>query len=123
MRVLSAALALALVFAFTPFVHAEDKAADASGTKSVTGTIVKVSGHKLTVSITSKKGKVKERQVKVDDKTKITLDGAQVKLSDLKKDQQVTLTLDHHLATEIAATSAAQSGAGTAGAAENTPKQ
>ena len=123
MRLLSAFLALALVCAFSPLLQAADKTTDAStAAKSIAGTVVKVSGHKLTLTVTSRKGKTRERSVKVDDKTKITLDGAEAKLSDLKKDQQVTVKVDHRLATEIVATSAHTSGAGAAGTGDSAAK-
>lgn len=123
MRFLSICLALALVCAFSPLLQAAGKTTDAStGTKSIAGTVVKISGHKLTLTVTSKKGKTRERSVKVDDKTKITLDGIDAKLSDLKKDQQVTVKLEHRLATEIVATSAHTSGTGTASTGDSTAK-
>ena len=118
MRIATAALAIAIVFALCPATHAKDKNSGTDtgtgGGKSITGTVVSVSGTALTVSVTNKKGKSKERHIKTNDKTKITLDGKEAKLSELKKDEQVSITLAHGLASEISATSPATTG-GTAG--------
>ena len=130
MRFATAALAIVMVFAFCPAVHAKggkakNGGADTSaggGDKSLTGTIVSVSGASLTVSVTTKKGKSKERHVKTNEKTKITLDGKEAKLSDLKKDEQVSVTLEHGTASEVSATSATSNGSPNTGAGGATTK-
>ena len=120
MRLATAALAVAMIFALSPAAHAKGKNSNndtsTGGDKSITGTVVSVSGTSLTVSVTNKKGKSKERHIKTNDKTKITLDGKEAKLSELKKDEQVSVTLAHGTASDISASSA-PSNAGGAGAA------
>lgn len=129
MRFATAALAIAIVFTLCPSAHAKGKnsATDTgtAGDKSINATVVSVSGTSLTVSVTNKKGKSRERHVKTNEKTKITLDGKEAKLSELKKDEQVSITLAHGLASEISAASLATtrtSGAGTADNSNSTPK-
>jgi len=118
MRLFAAVLAVAVALAFAPFVQAGPKGLKAGGTPHhhpITGKVVKVSGTTLTIQVTNKKGQTKDRLIKTDDKTKILLDGKTSSLADLKAGETVEVTIEHHVATEIAAvTSSGKSGAGAA---------
>jgi len=76
------------------------------------GTISSIDGETVVVSVTSKKtGDKKDHKVKTDSNTKITLDGKDAKLSDLKAGQEVAVTPGAEkgaAASEIEATSASK---------------
>jgi ribosomal protein S17 len=119
MRSLAAVLALGIAFSATPFLpvaHAGQAHAQKVQAKkrTVKGTVSSVDGETVVVSVTSKKtGATKDRKIKTDDKTKVTVDGKEAKLSDLKAGQQVVITPGEEKgapASEIAATSAADNG-------------
>ena len=102
MRSLAAALTMAAAFSFAPLAQAAviphtgvQQLADDTTQKKVhhmKGTISSVDGMTVVVSSTNKQGVAKDHKVKTDDKTKITLDGKEAKLSDLKAGQEVTIT-------------------------------
>ena len=119
MRTLAAALTVAAAISFAPLAQAAigtptgvQKLADDTTTKKVhhmKGTVSSVDGMTVVVSSTNKAGVAKDHKVKTDDKTKITLDGKEAKLSDLKAGQEVTVTpgaAHGDPAAEIVATSA-----------------
>lgn len=70
------------------------------------GTVVMVDGHQLTYKGIAQKGggKPKEKVVKVEDRTKITLDGKEAKLEDLKRGYYLKITSDDGFALTIDAT-------------------
>ena len=119
MRSLAVVLALGIAFSATPLLqaaHAGQTHAQKVQAKkrTVKGTVSSVDGETVVVSVTNKKtGATKDRKIKTDDKTKVTLDGKEAKLSDLKAGQQVVITPGDEkgaAASEIAATSASDSG-------------
>jgi len=85
-RVLPLAAAVA-VFVFVGAVFAADKDKDAG---TVMGTISKVSADSITV--TDKDGK--DHALTVVKTAKVTIDGQEAKLSDLKEKSMVTVTLN-----------------------------
>lgn len=114
-----AVLALGAALSFAPFAQAGttgqahvQKVAD-SGKKAhhMKGTISSIDGDTVVVSVTNKSGTAKDHKVKTDSNTKITLDGKDAKLSDLKSGQEVTVTPGAEkgaAASEIEATSASK---------------
>lgn len=116
MRLFAAVLVSALMFGLAPSVHAAHKnlAADsaaASGQqkhRAVHGTVVKVDGSTLVISVTNKNGQTRDRKIKTDDKTKVTVDGKDAKLADLKAGEKVTITTEKRVATEIAAVTSSE---------------
>jgi Cu/Ag efflux protein CusF len=97
MRSLAAALTLGVAFSVLPFtpsaqaghVHAQQVQQKKHARK---GTISSVDGDTVTVSIASKNGDKKDHPFKTDSNTKITLDGKEAKLADLKAGQTVKVT-------------------------------
>jgi hypothetical protein len=72
--------------------------------KVLRGTVVKVDGTNVTIlTRASKDAEAKEVIVATDEKTKITIDGKEAKLEDLKKDIRVQVTPDTGTAVEIKA--------------------
>ena len=63
-----------------------------------------VHGHLLKVSVLKKKSEVKERSIRVAKNAEITLNQQPVALSSLKAGQNVTVRLNHGVATHIDAT-------------------
>jgi len=114
-----AALALGAALCLSPVIHADViggahvKQIDDTPKKvhHMKGTISSVDGETVVVSVTNKKtGDKKDHKVMTDDKTKITLDGKDAKLSDLAANQEVVITPGAEKgapASEIEATSAA----------------
>ena len=117
-----AALALGAALFVTPVIaHADNiggaqvkQIDDTPAPKKVhhmKGTISSIDGETVVVSVTNKKtGDKKDHKVKTDDKTKITLDGKDAKLTDLKEGQEVAITPGTEkgaAASEIEATTAA----------------
>ncbi len=76
-------------------------AADAPDTKALVGTIVKVSDEKLAVKVGDK-----EVIVTTDKDTKVTVDGKDAKVSDLKATMTVSVTPADGVAQKIDAKSA-----------------
>lgn len=105
MRLFAAVLAVAVALAFAPFVQAGHKAL-AAGAKGhdhpVRGKVVKVEGSTLTIQV-KHKGETTERQIQTNNSTKVTLDGKDVKLADLKAGERVTVTLANEMATNVSA--------------------
>jgi len=92
-RALMLILALAVVLAFSPVVFAEaDKTAE--------GTVVKTDENKLTIEDKEKK----EHTCEVAKDAKITCNGKECKLDDLKKGTKVKVTVAGKKATKIVAT-------------------
>lgn len=97
MRVLAAALTLGVAASFVPFVqsaqagqaHVHQVQQKQHARK---GTISSIDGDNLVVSITNKQGDKKDRTFKTDSNTKVTLDGKEAKLADLKAGQSVKVT-------------------------------
>ena len=73
-------------------VNGEHLAKGEGHAHGVKGTISSVDADTVTVSVTDKKGAAKDHKVKTDSNTKITLDGKDAKLTDLKAGQTVTVT-------------------------------
>jgi hypothetical protein len=72
--------------------------------KVLRGTVVKVDGKNVVIMTrASKDAEAKEVTVVTDEKTKITIDGKEAKLEDLKKDMRVQVTPDTGTAVEIKA--------------------
>lgn len=115
MRSLAVVLALGMAFSAVPFLpaaHAAQPHAQKVQAKkrTIKGTVSSVDGETVVVTVTNKKtGNTRDRKIKTDDKTKVTLDGKDAKLSDLKAGQEVVITPGEERgapASEIAATSA-----------------
>jgi len=94
-RALMLVLALAVVLAFSPVVLAE-KADD----KTAEGTVVKTTENKLTIADKEKT----EHTCEVAQDAKITCNGKECKLEDLKKGVKVKVTVSNKKATKIVAT-------------------
>ena len=101
MRSFVAALALGAALSFVPCTMAGNVAGNhvklvkekgAKGTHAVAGTVSSVDGDTVVVSATDKKGVAKDHKCKTDASTKITLDGKDAKLTDLKAGQTVSVT-------------------------------
>jgi len=105
------ALVLAMVFSITAAVQAAPQKGKgkAATTSTVTGTVVGYQEHKqakkLVVSVANDDGKTEEQSIKLDDSTKVTLDGNTVAASALRAGEKVTVTLTKKIATQITATS------------------
>ena len=120
MRSLIAVAILGVAFSSAPMVFAganstvktvADKEKKAG--HGLKGTVSGVDGTTVTVTTTNKKsGKTKDVKVMTDDKTKVTLDGKEAKLADLKAGQMVSVTPGEGgkdaAASQIEATSAAK---------------
>lgn len=116
MRKFAVAVALGAAFVLTPVIPASFSAAaqvkqvQAKTPKPVKGTISSVDSDSVVVSVTNKNGDKKDRTFKTDSNTKITLDGKDAKLSDLKAGETVSVvrgTGKNAPAAEINATSVA----------------
>jgi hypothetical protein len=113
-----AALALGAALCFTPVIaHADNiggthvKQVQEKKARHMKGAISSIDGETVVVSVTKKDGSKADRKCKTDSNTKITLDGKEAKLSDLKAGQEVAVTLGTEkgaAASEIEATSAAK---------------
>lgn len=118
MRSLATVLALCIAFSAAPFVqpaHAGQVHVQQVQKKKrvIKGTLSSIDGDTLMVSVLNKKtNEKKDRKIKTDDKTKVTLDGKDAKLSDLKAGQELKITPGDNRgdpASEIEATSASES--------------
>ncbi len=95
-RMLALVLVLAVVLVFVPSaVTAKEK-----DEATAEGTVVKVAGVKLTIEDKDKK----EHSCEVAKDAKITCDGKECKLADLKKGVKVKVTVVKKMATKIEAT-------------------
>jgi hypothetical protein len=95
MKFLITAIAMVALLGFVTSAHAKDA-------KPKPGHFVKVDGMELTYK-GGAKGTGKEHTVKIDDKTKITLDGKEAKVTDLKADMYIEVTAEKDVASLIAA--------------------
>jgi hypothetical protein len=102
MRYLIALFALVGFLGLSTFVHAADDT-DANKRAPHTGIFEKVDGKKL-VYKGGAKGTGKEWSLPTDDKTKVTIDGKDALLSDLKAGQQLALTVANGMVTKVVAT-------------------
>ena len=75
----------------------------ANGSKPIKGQIVSVAADGTSVVVMTSGKKANEVTVTTDKDTKVTIDGAEAKLADLKKDEWVVITPGIGLATEIKA--------------------
>jgi D-lyxose ketol-isomerase len=116
MRTLAAALALGVAFSVAPFVQSaqagQTHVQQVQAKKHVVkGTFSSMDGDTLVVSVTNKQGDKKDRKIKTDSNTKVTLDGKDAKLTDLKAGQELKITpgaAKGDPASEIEATSASE---------------
>jgi hypothetical protein len=98
MRKLAAVVALGAALSLTPVIHADNiagthvKQVQEKKHHGMKGTISSIDGDTVVVSSTNPKGEKKDHKVKTDASTKITLDGKDAKLSDLKAGQDVSIT-------------------------------
>jgi hypothetical protein len=103
------ALVLTLAFTITSAAVAAPGKKAASKTSTITGTIVGYQEHgkhkNLVISVANDTGKPQEQSVKLDDSTKITLDGNTVAASALRAGEKVIVTIVKKVATEVTATS------------------
>lgn len=98
MRYLIAVIATIALLSFVGFT----RAADAPKPKTIKGHFVKVEGMELTFK-GGVKGKGRDHTVKIDDKTKVTVDGKEGKISDLKGEEYIEVTEAAGVASLIAA--------------------
>jgi hypothetical protein len=91
---------LAIVAMVSAVNAADDKGAPPAKTTTLKGKVVKVDGKSVVVS-TGKKSAPKEVTVATDDKTVVTIEGKDAKLSDLQPGQKVVITPDTGTATKI----------------------
>jgi hypothetical protein len=104
------AIILTVAFAMTSAVQAAPgKGKGAAKTSTVTGTVVGYQEHKqkknLVISVPNDDGKTEEKTIKLDDSTKVTLDGQTVAASALRAGEKVTITLARKVASQVTATS------------------
>src|SRR5437016_11443591 len=97
MKYLMTAVAMIALLGFVGFTHAKE-----AKPKVVKGHFVKVDGKEVTFK-GGAKGTGKEHTVKIDDKTKVTVDGKEAKIEDLKGDVYVEITETDGVASIIAA--------------------
>lgn len=100
MKYALALAALVAMIGFVGFAHAKDPAKP----KVVKGHFLKVEDKVVTFK-GGVKGKGAEHTVKIDDSTKITLDGKEAKLADIKADTYIEVTELDGTASLIAASS------------------
>ncbi|HEY8751445.1 MAG TPA: hypothetical protein VIM11_25925 [Tepidisphaeraceae bacterium] len=105
-------VAVAFVLMFAGSANAAPGAKVGKGvskTSTVSGTVVGYQENKhakkLVVSVANDDGKTEERSIKLDDSTKLTLDGQSIAASALRAGEKVTITLTRKIATQITATS------------------
>ncbi|HZK82221.1 MAG TPA: hypothetical protein VFC46_14160 [Humisphaera sp.] len=101
MKGLLAAIAMVAFLGFSAFTHA----ADAPKTHTHHGTFVKADSTELTYK--GMKAPNKEHTIKITDTTKVTLEGKDAKIADLKADFYLTITDEGGTATAISATAEA----------------
>lgn len=114
MRFLAAALTLGVAVTFVPFPQSAQAAVAhvqhvQAKKRLIKGTISSIDGDTVHISYTNKNGDKKERKVKTDSNTKVTLDGKEAKLAELKEGQTVKVTPGDNRgdpASEIEATTA-----------------
>jgi hypothetical protein len=95
MKFLMTAVAVIALLGFVGTTHAKDA-------KPKAGHFVKVDGMEVTYK-GGAKGTGKEHTVKIDDKTKVTIDGKEAKITDIKPDTLIEITIEKDVATVIAA--------------------
>jgi hypothetical protein len=100
MKYVIALVALVGILGFSGFVRAADTPAKTP--KPHAGHFVKIDGTKL-VYMGGTLGKGKEHTVATDDKTKVTIDDKEAKLSDLKEGIFIEVTVVDKVATIVAA--------------------
>ena len=132
MKFLSKLFAVALILGLAGVVSAKDAApatadqpAKEKKDKAVSGSkgkVVKASEKELVIKTGGKEGK--EVTYTVDDKTKVTIDGKDGKITDLKEGQQVSVTPSSGtaLTVEVKAAKPAKEGKGGDKPAEKTEK-
>lgn len=121
MRSIVAAAILGVVFSSAPVIVSTASAGvvktvadkgDKKAGHALHGTVSSVDGTTVTVTVTNKKsGKTMDKKVNTDDKTKVTVDGKDGKVADLKAGQTVVITPGEGKdapASQIEATSAAK---------------
>jgi len=104
MKVWMSAIVAMLVCGLVSVAQAKKPADGTKPDKPVKGKIVSVAADGTNVVVMTSGKKANEVTVTTDDKTKVTIDGADAKLSDLKKDQWVEISPGIGLATSIKAT-------------------
>ena len=107
------AIVVTLAFAMTSVavaapVAGKGKNKDAN-TSTLSGTVIGYQEHKknkqLVISVANDDGKLIEQSVRLDDSTKVTLDGNPIAASALRAGEKVTITLAKKTATQVTATS------------------
>ena len=99
-----------LAFALTSTAFASPvKGKGAAKTSTVTGSFVGFQENKnhkkIVITVTSADGKPQEQSIRIDDSTKILLDGNPVASTSLQPGETLTITLTKKIATEIDAVS------------------
>jgi hypothetical protein len=82
----------------------------ASRPASRMGTVVKVDGANIVVSVRQRGAEPKEETIATDSKTEILIDAEPAKLADLKAEMRVTITPDTGTATKVSVRSRGQMG-------------
>ncbi|MDB5304399.1 MAG: hypothetical protein JWM97_1948 [Phycisphaerales bacterium] len=100
MKYVIALVALVGFLGFSSFVNAADPAPKAA--KPKVGHFVKIDGKNL-VYKGGPAGKGKEHTIVIDDKTKVTVDGKEAKIDDLKEGTYIEVTVVEKVATVVAA--------------------
>jgi len=98
MKYVIPAIAMIALLGFVGLIHA----ADAPKPKVTKGHFLKVDGMEVTYK-GGVKGTGKEHAIQIDDSTKVTLDGKEAKITDLKEGIYIEITGSKELATVIAA--------------------
>ncbi|MDB5333670.1 MAG: hypothetical protein JWP03_4821 [Phycisphaerales bacterium] len=122
MKYVIALFALVGFLGFSSFVHAADTTKNTPKDGKHAGHFVKVDGKNL-VYKAGKQGKGKEYEVATDDKTKVTIDGKDGKLDDIKEGTLIEVTVADKLATIVAASTAPAKADPKAGASDKTDKK
>jgi len=99
------ALVMAIAMGAAPAVRPTTRPhAAANGKRTLHAMVAGVDGRVLRVSILRKKSAVKERRIRVGPAAVVTLNSQAAKLSALKAGENVTIQMNHGVATKIDAT-------------------
>ena len=127
MKLVSKMLALVVALGFVSAVSAKDAAKGDKAGSGVKGLVTKVSGDKITVK-SGHGDAAKEVEISTDANTKVTIDGKEGKVADIKEGHHVSVTPSSGTALTIEAHSGSPSkkggdkGAGDKAAGGDKPK-
>ena len=104
MRWAALALIAAICIGAGPATQPAAKKHAPGGERTIHAMVSGVEGHVLKISVLKKKSEVKERNIRVGKNAVVTLNQKPAALSSLKAGENVTIKLNHGVATHIDAT-------------------